>query len=71
MMDLRNILQTLLWNARDEQSLPEPRFPTENYLNRELGLLAFSRRVLAQGQDDHVRYLSAYFPLHRFQQPRQ
>ena len=27
------------------------RFPPENYLNRELGLLAFNRRVLAQAQD--------------------
>ncbi|MBK8522785.1 MAG: polyphosphate kinase 1 [Betaproteobacteria bacterium] len=27
------------------------RFPAENYLNRELGLLAFNRRVLAQAQD--------------------
>ena len=34
-----------------------PRFPTENYLNRELGLLAFNRRVLAQAQDDHVPLL--------------
>jgi len=35
----------------------KPRFPTENYLNRELGLLAFNRRVLAQAQDDHVPLL--------------
>ena len=27
------------------------RFPPENYLNRELGLLAFNRRVLAQAQN--------------------
>ena len=35
----------------------KPRFPTENYLNRELGLLAFNRRVLAQAQDDRVPLL--------------
>ncbi|WP_153130507.1 polyphosphate kinase 1 [Dechloromonas hortensis] len=34
-----------------------PRFPTENYLNRELGLLAFNRRVLAQAQDERVPLL--------------
>ena len=34
-----------------------PRFPTENYLNRELGLLAFNRRVLAQAQDNQVPLL--------------
>ena len=33
------------------------RFPSENYLNRELGLLAFNRRVLAQAQDDRVPLL--------------
>ncbi len=34
-----------------------PRFPAENYLNRELGLLAFNRRVLAQAQDDRMPLL--------------
>ena len=34
-----------------------PRFPTDNYLNRERGLLAFNRRVLAQAQDDQVPLL--------------
>jgi polyphosphate kinase len=34
-----------------------PRYPTENYLNRELGLLAFNRRVLAQAQDERVPLL--------------
>ncbi|MDR2186619.1 MAG: polyphosphate kinase 1 [Azonexus sp.] len=34
-----------------------PRFPTENYLNRELGLLAFNRRVLAQAQDERMPLL--------------
>ena len=33
------------------------RFPAENYLNRELGLLAFNRRVLAQAQDERVPLL--------------
>ena len=36
---------------------PKPRFPTENYLNRELGLLAFNRRVLAQAEDERVPLL--------------
>ena len=35
----------------------KPRFPAENYLNRELGLLAFNRRVLAQAQDERVPLL--------------
>ena len=35
----------------------QPRFPTENYLNRELGLLAFNRRVLAQAQDERTPLL--------------
>jgi polyphosphate kinase len=35
----------------------KPRFPTENYLNRELGLLAFNRRVLAQAEDERVPLL--------------
>ena len=34
-----------------------PRFPAENYLNRELGLLAFNRRVLAQAQDERMPLL--------------
>ena len=34
----------------------KPRFPTENYLNRELGLLAFNRRVLAQAEQG-IRFL--------------
>ena len=33
------------------------RFPAQNYLNRELGLLAFNRRVLAQAQDERVPLL--------------
>lgn len=33
------------------------RFPSENYLNRELGFLAFNRRVLAQAQDERVPLL--------------
>jgi len=33
------------------------RFPTENYLNRELGLLAFNRRVLAQAEDERMPLL--------------
>ena len=37
--------------------LPQPRFPTENYLNRELGLLAFNRRVLAQAEDERMPLL--------------
>jgi len=32
-------------------------FPPENYLNRELGLLAFNRRVLAQAQDERIPLL--------------
>ena len=35
----------------------KPRFPAEDYLNRELGLLAFNRRVLAQAQDDRMPLL--------------
>ncbi len=34
-----------------------PRFPPENYLNREIGLLAFNRRVLAQAQDERMPLL--------------
>ncbi len=34
-----------------------PRFPAENYLNRELGLLGFNRRVLAQAQDERMPLL--------------
>ncbi|QEL65319.1 polyphosphate kinase [Oryzomicrobium terrae] len=33
------------------------RFPPENYLNRELGLLAFNRRVLAQAADARMPLL--------------
>lgn len=33
------------------------RFPPENYLNRELGLLAFNRRVLAQAEDARMPLL--------------
>jgi polyphosphate kinase len=33
------------------------RFPPENYLNRELGLLAFNRRVLAQAQNTNAPLL--------------
>ncbi|MCL2524643.1 MAG: polyphosphate kinase 1 [Betaproteobacteria bacterium] len=36
---------------------PNSRFPAENYLNRELGLLAFNRRVLAQAQDRRMPLL--------------
>ncbi len=35
----------------------KPRYPTENYLNRELGLLAFNRRVLAQAEDERMPLL--------------
>jgi polyphosphate kinase len=35
----------------------QPRFPADQYLNRELGLLAFNRRVLAQAQDERVPLL--------------
>ncbi|MBL8427232.1 MAG: polyphosphate kinase 1 [Dechloromonas sp.] len=38
-------------------NLLKPRFPTENYLNRELGLLAFNRRVLAQAADERMPLL--------------
>ena len=34
-----------------------PRFPTEEYLNRELSMLAFNRRVLAQAQDERMPLL--------------
>ncbi|MFV5215706.1 polyphosphate kinase 1 [Azonexus caeni] len=33
------------------------RFPSDNYLNRELGLLAFNRRVMAQAQDERMPLL--------------
>jgi polyphosphate kinase len=36
---------------------PTRRFPTEQFLNRELSLLAFNRRVLAQAADDRVPLL--------------
>ena len=35
----------------------QPQFPTQNYLNREIGLLAFNRRVLAQATDERVPLL--------------
>ena len=35
----------------------QSRFPAENYLNRELGLLAFNRRVLSQAEDERVPLL--------------
>ncbi|HQR03349.1 MAG: polyphosphate kinase 1 [Proteobacteria bacterium] len=34
-----------------------PFFPSEHFLNRELSLLAFNRRVLAQAADDHIPLL--------------
>jgi polyphosphate kinase len=47
----------------------KPRFPAEDYLNRELGLLAFNRRVLAQAQDDRMPLAGApALPVHRLQQ---
>ena len=33
------------------------RFPPQNYINRELGLLAFNRRVLAQALDERTPLL--------------
>ena len=36
---------------------PPRRFPNEHFLNRELSLLAFNRRVLAQAADSHVPLL--------------
>ena len=36
---------------------PKPQFPPKNYLNRELSLLAFNRRVLAQAQDERLPLL--------------
>ena len=33
------------------------RFPATDYLNRELGILAFNRRVLAQARDERVPVL--------------
>ena len=35
----------------------KPRFPAEEYLNRELSMLAFNRRVLAQAQDERMPLL--------------
>ena len=35
----------------------KPRFPVEEYLNRELSMLAFNRRVLAQAQDERMPLL--------------
>ncbi|NJD25365.1 MAG: polyphosphate kinase 1 [Betaproteobacteria bacterium] len=34
-----------------------PHYPAEDYLNRELGILAFNRRVLAQAQDEKMPLL--------------
>lgn len=36
---------------------PNSTFPTKHFLNRELGLLAFNRRVLAQAEDERVPLL--------------
>ncbi len=36
---------------------PAKHYPFEQYLNRELGLLAFNRRVLAQAQDENIPLL--------------
>src|SRR5512140_3487052 len=33
------------------------KFPAQNFLNRELGILEFNRRVLAQASDDGVPLL--------------
>lgn len=38
-------------------ALSTSRFPSENYLNRELGLLAFNRRVMDQARDSRVPLL--------------
>ncbi|KAF4513738.1 UNVERIFIED_CONTAM: hypothetical protein B566_EDAN011657 [Ephemera danica] len=35
----------------------QPHFPVDNYLNRELGILAFNRRVLAQALDERMPLL--------------
>ena len=35
----------------------KPRFPAEEYLNRELSILAFNRRVMAQAQDERMPLL--------------
>ena len=35
----------------------KPQFPPKNYLNRELSLLAFNLRVLAQAQDERLPLL--------------
>src|SRR5574343_296339 len=57
MMGLRPILQES-HGARTMTHNPlKPRFPTENYLNRELGLLAFNHRVLAQAEDERMPLL--------------
>lgn len=39
------------------RSSSQSRFPADNYLNRELGLLAFNHRVLAQAEDKLVPLL--------------
>ncbi|MEZ0318223.1 MAG: hypothetical protein ACAH10_15135, partial [Methylophilaceae bacterium] len=34
--------------------MPQPKLNPDHFINRELGLLAFNRRVLAQAEDDRV-----------------
>ncbi len=50
-------LGVLPYNPRMTRVHPATRFPAANYLNRELGLLAFNRRVLAQARDERVPLL--------------
>lgn len=38
-------------------TLPAARYPFDHFINRELGLLAFNRRVLAQAMDERVPLL--------------
>ncbi len=46
-------------------------YPPEHFLNRELSLLQFQRRVLAQAADaDRAAARAPALPVHRFQQPR-
>jgi len=45
-------------NPRSSQLHQDPsRFPPEHFLNRELGLLAFNRRVLSQARNSHTPLL--------------
>ncbi|HSH73688.1 MAG TPA: polyphosphate kinase 1 [Methylophilaceae bacterium] len=37
--------------------MPQPKLNPDHFINRELGLLAFNRRVLAQAEDDRVPLL--------------